>query len=329
MEPGDVCEDDCFADCSGTAAQGRSGRPAAASDAELSRRIFVGNVSHNLTQRDVVNFLAVAGCVVSAYFPPNPHAAPCAGAHRGFGFVSFSDAEAADAAVRRLNGVVLAGRPVTVSHARQASSPAEMAAPATPPEDYAPPPALQPRIWVGGVDGTVSDADLLYIFEPWGCRSAHLVRSADSRTKCYGFASFGTLAEAADAIRHMHGVRIGCNMQLRCNWAVPMRDRDAGPTRASSTPPLVHGQSPRPRLLVRGLCDTVGDADLFRLFHADAAVGAHVLREGPTRASRGVGFVEFADGTDIMSAARRWHGRSFLGRIIRCQVADQQPETRR
>jgi len=80
----------------------------------MSIKLFVGNLSFNATQEQVQSLFGAHGTVVEVdvikdKFTNRP---------RGFGFVTMESQEAAEAAIKALNGKELEGRALTVNIAR-------------------------------------------------------------------------------------------------------------------------------------------------------------------------------------------------------------------
>jgi cold-inducible RNA-binding protein len=80
----------------------------------MSAKLFVGNLSFDVTENDLQDAFAAYGTVVEA----NLMMDRATGRPRGFGFVTMSTPEEAQKAIDALNGKELAGRALTVNLAR-------------------------------------------------------------------------------------------------------------------------------------------------------------------------------------------------------------------
>ncbi len=80
----------------------------------MNTKLFVGNISFNTTENDLQDAFAAHGTVVEA----NLMVDRASGRPRGFGFVTMSTPEEAQAAITALNGANLDGRNLTVNVAR-------------------------------------------------------------------------------------------------------------------------------------------------------------------------------------------------------------------
>src|SRR5690349_21193111 len=77
----------------------------------MSKRLFVGNLSFNITEQQLQELFAPYGST-SATIPTNDNGRP-----KGFGFVDVAD-DQAEAAIRDLNGKDVDGRAIAVNEAR-------------------------------------------------------------------------------------------------------------------------------------------------------------------------------------------------------------------
>lgn len=80
----------------------------------MSNKLFVGNISFNVTENDLQDAFAAHGTVVEAVLTTDR----VTGRPRGFGFVTMSTPEEAQKAISALNGHQLDGRALTVNEAR-------------------------------------------------------------------------------------------------------------------------------------------------------------------------------------------------------------------
>mmetsp|Transcript_4379 Transcript_4379/g.17212 ORF Transcript_4379/g.17212 Transcript_4379/m.17212 type:complete len:173 (+) Transcript_4379:251-769(+) len=81
-------------------------------------QVYVGNLPWKLSEKALAEFCSSVGRVVVAKIKKNPFT----GLSKGYGFVRFSDPIFAVAAVERLSGQELQGRPITVKFANAPSA---------------------------------------------------------------------------------------------------------------------------------------------------------------------------------------------------------------
>ena len=80
----------------------------------MNTKLFVGNLSFNITENDLQDAFAAHGTVVEA----NLMMDRTTGRPRGFGFITMSSPEEAQKAIDALNGAAMDGRNLTVNEAR-------------------------------------------------------------------------------------------------------------------------------------------------------------------------------------------------------------------
>src|SRR5579862_5601978 len=80
----------------------------------MSNKLFVGNLSFNTTENDLQDAFAAHGTVTEAKLMTDRES----GRPRGFGFVTMSTPEEAQAAIDALNGSDIDGRALTVNVAK-------------------------------------------------------------------------------------------------------------------------------------------------------------------------------------------------------------------
>lgn len=80
----------------------------------MAKKLYVGNLSYGVSSSDLEQLFAAFGSVQSAELITDRET----GRSKGFGFVEMDSDEAAQAAIRGLNGQDHDGRPLTVNEAK-------------------------------------------------------------------------------------------------------------------------------------------------------------------------------------------------------------------
>jgi cold-inducible RNA-binding protein len=75
------------------------------------KKLFVGNLSYNITEADLEQMFSQAGKVVSVSIPTDRDS----GRKRGFAFVEMDTEEGAEQAIQSLNGKDVDGRQIAVN----------------------------------------------------------------------------------------------------------------------------------------------------------------------------------------------------------------------
>jgi RNA recognition motif-containing protein len=82
-------------------------------DEAISNKVFVGNLSFDVTREELIEAFSAAGRVVDAKVPTDRET----GRPRGFAFVEFESEDGARKCIEQLNGRDLKGRPLRVNEA--------------------------------------------------------------------------------------------------------------------------------------------------------------------------------------------------------------------
>lgn len=80
---------------------------------DIGATLFIGNLDPNVDERVLKDTFSSFGNVVQTQVARDNDT----GAHKGFGFVSFDDFDASDAAIEAMNGKFLSNKPVKISYA--------------------------------------------------------------------------------------------------------------------------------------------------------------------------------------------------------------------
>ena len=88
-------------------------RVAVTGERAISNKVFVGNLSFDVTREELIEAFSAAGKVVDAKLPTDRET----GRPRGFAFVEFESDESAEKSIELLNGKTLRGRPIRVNEA--------------------------------------------------------------------------------------------------------------------------------------------------------------------------------------------------------------------
>jgi RNA recognition motif-containing protein len=84
----------------------------------MAKKLYVGNLSFNVTQAQVRELFAQAGEVTEVNLITDRYT----GTPKGFGFVEMATEEGAEEAIKRFNGSTLDDRALTVNEARPRES---------------------------------------------------------------------------------------------------------------------------------------------------------------------------------------------------------------
>ncbi len=115
-----------------------------------TNKLFVANVSWNLTEQDVIDIFTNVGTVSSVKMPLNPRS----GRSKGYAFIEMASPEDAQNAIDQLHGAMVDNRELAVME--QDESRTEGGAQAN------------PKLFIRNVGGTVTEDELYHVFKEAG-----------------------------------------------------------------------------------------------------------------------------------------------------------------
>jgi hypothetical protein len=164
-----------------------------ATEIEVSRRLYVGNIPYSSTVADVKDALAVAGIeVVDVNIP-----LASSGKNRGFAFVEVKDAKAAMEALDSPD-LAVGGRRIVVNEAQQPKAESSRLGRVTPSVAE-----VSERLYVGNLPYTATEESVRNLFVGHGFRPLEIYVAFDrelQRAKGYAFVSMASEEEALPSL---------------------------------------------------------------------------------------------------------------------------------
>merc|ERR1719281_1721544 len=185
--------------------------------------VYVKNFNESMTEDDLCKMFEKFGKITSLKLMKSDEDEKS----KGFGFVSFEDAETAESACAELNGKEVNGKTIYVGRAqKKAERQAELK------KKFE---ALKMErlnryqgvnLYVKNLDDTIDDDKLRQEFSPFGTITSAKVMAEEGRSKGFGFVCFSSPEEATKAVTEMNG-RIIVSKPLYVALAQRKEDRKA------------------------------------------------------------------------------------------------------
>ncbi|KAI0256812.1 polyadenylate binding protein [Lactifluus subvellereus] len=153
--------------------------------------IFIKNLDEAIDNKALHDTFAAFGNVLSCKVATDEQ-----GRSRGYGYVHYETAEAADTAIKAVNGMLLNDKKVYVGHhisrKERQSKLDEMRSQFT-------------NLYVKNIDPEVTQDEFVELFERYGTVTSAIIQFDDEgRSKGFGFVNFETHDEAQAAVDHLH-----------------------------------------------------------------------------------------------------------------------------
>lgn len=158
--------------------------------------VFIKNLDASIDNKNLYDTFSTFGTILSCKV-----AMDVMGRSKGYGFVQFEKEETAQAAIDKLNGMLLNDKQVFVGHfvRRQDRSHSESGA--------------VPRftnVYVKNLPKEISDDELKKVFGKHGdISSAVVMKDQSGNSRCFGFVNFESPEAAAAAVEKMNGISLG------------------------------------------------------------------------------------------------------------------------
>ncbi|MDH4379757.1 MAG: RNA-binding protein [Vampirovibrionales bacterium] len=193
---------------------------------DINRKLFVANVSWNVSEDDLYNLFAAHGPLELMKMPMNRYT----GRHKGYAFIEMANADDAAKAVEELNGLVLDQRPIAVNYQDENRLKSQQEA------LFGAPP--NPKLFIRNIGPTASEEHLTALFSQLG-QVVSLKVPADRYTgeqRTYGFAEMATTEQAQAVIERFDGTMME-GQALQILFADPARVNQRFPGGGGYGPP--------------------------------------------------------------------------------------------
>lgn len=152
--------------------------------------VFIKNLDTSIDNKALCDTFATFGTVLSCKVAIDSN-----GQSKGYGFVQFENEEAAQNAIKMLNGMLINDKQVYVGLFVRRQERAEQ--------------NVSPKftnVYVNNLAETVTDEDLKKIFGHFGTiTSAIVMKDSDGKSRCFGFVNFQNPDAAAAAVEKLNG----------------------------------------------------------------------------------------------------------------------------
>jgi len=273
--------------------------------------IFVKNLHKSIDNKSLYDTFSMFGNILSCKVAANDKAESL-----GYGFVHYETEEAAQSAIQRVDGKVIAGQKVMVS-------------PFKPKKDRGGDRAKFTNLYVKHLPADISEEKFNEMFKKFGTiTKSHLATDKDGKFRGFAFINFSKPEEAKAAIEGLHETKIGEEQlyvaphqkkhererELRIRWEQKKANRQK--------------QYQGVNLYIKNLMDNIDDGRLLAEFNKFGAIKSAKVMLDEQKKSKGFGFVCFANPEDATKAVTDMNGRMLEGKPLYVALA-QPKEVRR
>ncbi|RYR36646.1 hypothetical protein Ahy_A09g041606 isoform B [Arachis hypogaea] len=242
--------------------------------------VFIKNLDTSIDNKALHDTFATFGTVLSCKVAIDSN-----GNSKGYGFVQFEKEEAAQNAIKQLNGMLINDKQVFVGLfvRRQERAQTNGSPKFT-------------NVYVKNLSETQTDDNLKQLFSPYGTiTSATVMKDMNGKSRCFGFVNFQSPDSAAAAVEKLNGTTINDDKVLYVGRAQRKAEREAELKAKFEQERLSRYEKLQgANLYLKNLDDSINDERLKDLFSEFGTITSCKVMLDPHGHSRGSGFVAFS-----------------------------------
>ncbi|XP_020231703.1 polyadenylate-binding protein 3 [Cajanus cajan] len=274
--------------------------------------VFIKNLDTSIDNKALHDTFAAFGNVLSCKV-----AVDGSGQSKGHGFVQFDNEEAAQNAIKQLNGMLINDKQVYVGlfMRRQERAHANGSPKFT-------------NVYVKNFTETYTDEDLKKLFGPYGTiTSATVMRDVNGNSKCFGFVNFQSPDAAAAAVERLNGTTINDDKVLYVGRAQRKAEREAELKAKIEQERISRYEKLQgANLYLKNLDDSFGDEKLKDLFSEFGTITSCKVMIDSNGHSKGSGFVAFSTPEEASKALNEMNGKLIGRKPLYVAVAQRKEE---
>lgn len=277
--------------------------------------IFIKNLHPDIDNKALHDTFSAFGRILSCKVATDKM-----GRSKCFGFVHYETAEAADAAIENINGMLLNDREVFVgkhiSRKERETKFEEMKANFT-------------NVFVKNFGADYSEADLSKLFEPFGTiTSLYFEKDAEGNSKGFGFVNFANHESALKAVEALNDTEVN-GQKIYVGRAQKKRERIEELKKQYELTRLEKlSKYQGVNLFVKNLDDSLTSEMLEEEFKPFGTITSAKVMVDDTGKSKGFGFVCFSSPEEATKAITEMNSRMVLGKPLYVALA-QRKDVRR
>ncbi|OQS05569.1 polyadenylate-binding protein 1-B [Thraustotheca clavata] len=279
--------------------------------------IFVKNLDPSIDNKALYDTFSLFGNILSCKVAIDN----TSGGSKGYGYVHYETAEAANEAIAKINGMLIAGSEVFVGHFQKRQDRPDLA-------DWT-------NCYVKNIPHSWDDATLRKEFEPFGSiTSCVVMKDASSEgNRGFGFVNFDDPESARKAVEALNEKIVaqddGADVALYVGKAQKRSERERELRQKFDLLKMERiNKYQGVNLYVKNLDDQLNDDELREAFAGCGTITSCRIMKDPTGNSRGFGFVCFATPEEATKAVTDMNGKIVSGKPIYVALA-QRKEVRR
>lgn len=279
--------------------------------------IFIKNLDKTIDNKSIYDTFSLFGNILSCKVAVDDE-----GQSKGYGFVHFENEDAAQQAIEKVNGMLLAGKKVFVGKFQPRNARLREMGEAG---------KKFTNVYIKNLDEDISQDKLQTMFEKYGkVSSCAVMKDGEGRSKGFGFIAFEDADDAEKAVDAMHDkVPEGSEKKLFVGRAQKKGERQAELKRKFDMHKVERMQKYQGvNLYVKNLDDTVDDAKLKESFVPYGSITSAKVMCDENNRSKGFGFVCFEKPDEATKAVTDMNGKMIFSKPLYVALAQRKEDRR-
>ncbi|KAF0893055.1 hypothetical protein E2562_021316 [Oryza meyeriana var. granulata] len=276
-----------------------------------SANIFIKNLDKAIDNKTLHDTFSAFGNILSCKIATDEM-----GQSKGFGFVQYEKGEAAQSAIKSLNGMLINDKPVYVGPFLRKQE-----------RENSVDKTKFNNVFVKNLSESTTKEDLDKIFGAYGnITSAVVMVGMDGKSRCFGFINFESPDDAVRAVKELNGKKINDKewyvgraqkksereMELKRRFERSMKDA------ADKYQGL--------NLYLKNLDDSIADDQLRELFSNFGKITSCKIMRDANGVSKGSGFVAFSTHEEASQALTEMNGKMISGKPLYVAFAQRKED---
>uniref|UniRef100_A0A060TBG3 Polyadenylate-binding protein, cytoplasmic and nuclear n=1 Tax=Blastobotrys adeninivorans TaxID=409370 RepID=A0A060TBG3_BLAAD len=272
-----------------------------------SGNVFIKNLDPQITSKDLFDTFSAFGKIGSCKIATDEF-----GVSRGFGYVLFEDPSAADAAIERMNGMIMNDRQIHVS--RHVSKKERLHKLEELRANYT-------NLYIKNIDANVTEDEFTSLFSQYGKIVSHsLPLNPEGLSRGFGFVNFETHDQAVKAVDNLNDYELH-GKKLYVSRAQKKYERMEELRQQSQ----LHDKSKYQgtNLYIKYLDPAIDDNKLKEAFAPFGTITSAKIMTDDNGQSRGFGFVCYSNPEEAKRAIAEMHQSTLSGNQIYVNLAQR------
>ncbi|KAG9153106.1 hypothetical protein Leryth_012370 [Lithospermum erythrorhizon] len=275
--------------------------------------VFIKNLDTSIDNKALYDTFATFGNVLSCKV-----AIDSSGRSRGYGFVQFEQEEAAESAIKRLDGMLINDKKVYVGHFVRQQERRKCNGH-----------TIFTNVYVKNLPESTTDQELNELFGKYGTITSEIVmKDANGKSKCFGFVNFENPDSAAAAVEKLNDYTFGDKV-LYVGKAQKKVEREAELKNKFEQERLKKYEKLQgSNLYLKNLDDNINEEKLKEIFSPFGTVASCKVMRDQHGSSKGSGFVALSCPEEAKKALNEMNGKMIKGKPLYVAIAQRKDERR-